>query len=65
MKEIINIRIDIGSKNIIVEYYNEQMHQSSIRGFSPENPTDWDDIELEEEIIPYRDIAWLGFEKPD
>lgn len=64
MKKLLNIKIELSSKNIIAEYYNDEIQQSSIRGFSPENSTDWDDIELEEEIIPYKLIAWADFNKP-
>jgi|GEM_PF-1338354 len=64
MKNLLNISIELSSKNIIAEYYDDEIQQASRRGFSPENATDWDDIELNEEIIPYKDIAWADLTKP-
>ena len=59
------INIDWRCKNIIAVYTDEETGITSRRGFNPQIAQDWDDIELDGELKPYKDLAWERLTKPE
>lgn len=62
-KKLLDVTIELSTKNIIVTFVYEN-GLSERRGFSPVIPQDWDSIEEHVELIPYKNIAWNGLNKP-
>ncbi len=70
--EITNITIEQASKNILVDYrdeiYDSQGNkvgeQNSRKGYNPLIAQDWDAIVLVAELGSYKEIAWIGLERP-
>ena len=71
--EIISVTLENGSNNIIVNYnqivYNQVGDVISkiptIQGFSPENIEDWESLESNEILRPYKVFYWEGIDKPE
>ena len=59
------INIDWRCKNIIAVYTDEETGFTSRRGFSPQIAQDWDDIDLDVNLKPYKDLAWEGLARPE
>ncbi len=64
MLEIKEISIEQVSKNILVTYFDTELKAHTRRGFNPLIGRDWDDIELDANLKPYKDLAWSGLSKP-
>lgn len=64
MLEIKEISIEQVSKNILVTYFDTELKAHARKGFNPLIERDWEDIELDANLKPYKDLAWAGLTKP-
>lgn len=57
------ITFEVSTKNIILTIVDNPLYPAK-RGLNPTILADWEFIDQTPELIPWRDIAWSGMERP-